>query len=205
MRRTIDASSQHFKHQFLRPARRLVESLPLASDVRELVRTDGMTQQTDKYVNNLTIAVYGGTPEWLPIGLSGSTLLELDEEHDAQHWEQFGKSFGVIKLTGKEVLFVLDGQHRVMGFREAVKKDKTLLDQEIAVTLVAHENDAAGRKRTRRLFTTINRYAKPVSLGETILLDEDDVSAILARRTIVGHNHHRELCDMNVAQGARTA
>ncbi len=44
VRRTIDASSQHFKHQFLRPARRLVESLPLASDVRELVRTDGNDQ-----------------------------------------------------------------------------------------------------------------------------------------------------------------
>jgi DNA sulfur modification protein DndB len=34
------------------------------------------------------------------------------------------------------------------------------------------------------LFSIINRYAKPVSLGENILLDEDDLSAIIVRKFI---------------------
>jgi DNA sulfur modification protein DndB len=58
------------------------------------------------------------------------------------------------------------------------------LQQKIAVTLISHEQTEEGRKATRRLFTTINRYAKPVSLGENILLDEDDLSAIIVRKFI---------------------
>ena len=34
------------------------------------------------------------------------------------------------------------------------------------------------------MFSTINRHAKPVSDGENILLDEDDVSAIIVRNLI---------------------
>lgn len=142
-----------------------------------------LTKQSDGYINNLTVATFGGEPEWYPIGLNSSSLLENDDYSEDQ-LEEFGKAFGIIKLTGKEILFVLDGQHRVMGLREAVKVKESLKNQEIAITLIAHESTSTGKKRTRRLFTTINRYAKPVSLGESILLDEDDLSSIIVRKLI---------------------
>ena len=39
-------------------------------------------------------------------------------------------------------------------------------------------------ERTRRIFSTLNRYAKPVSTGDIIALDEDDTVAIVTRNML---------------------
>ena len=49
---------------------------------------------------------------------------------------------------------------------------------------VAHRETPEGTARTRRLFTTLNKYAKPVTTSEIIALDEDDAFAVTTR-TIV--------------------
>ena len=46
------------------------------------------------------------------------------------------------------------------------------------------EHDDQGLVRTRRLFTTLNKNARPVTKRDTIALDEDDVMAISVRRLI---------------------
>jgi len=139
-----------------------------------------LLKQPDTYLNNLTLAVFDGQPEWLPIDLSYAKIFERYE----QYFEEIAKSLGILHLTGEETVFVLDGQHRLRGLREAVKNYEELNDQDISVTLITHKDTADGIKRTRRLFATINRHAKPVSEGENILLDEDDVSAIIVRNSI---------------------
>jgi DNA sulfur modification protein DndB len=50
---------------------------------------------------------------------------------------------------------------------------------------VAHSNAAI--KKTRRLFTTLNKTAIPVSKKERIALDENDAMAIIARRLVEEH------------------
>ena len=42
-------------------------------------------------------------------------------------------------------------------------------------------------QRSRRLFSTLNRYAKPVSMRDIIALDEDDIVAIASRELIDTH------------------
>ena len=42
-------------------------------------------------------------------------------------------------------------------------------------------------QRSRRLFSTLNRYAKPVSMRDIIALDEDDIIAIITRNLIENH------------------
>lgn len=158
-----------------------------------------LIKQPDKYVNNLTIAVYSGDPEWFSIDLKA--LRNIGPE-DEEKIDEIEKSFGLIKLRGDEIMFVLDGQHRVKGLREASLLDKSLMEEQIAVTLITHIPDNNGREKTRRLFTTINRYAKPVSLGESILLDEDDLSAILVRDLI---NEHGFLSKNKVVAQNKTA
>ena len=39
-------------------------------------------------------------------------------------------------------------------------------------------------KKTRRLFSTLNRYAKPVTMDDIIALDEDDIVAIVTRNLL---------------------
>jgi DNA sulfur modification protein DndB len=148
--------------------------------------TDYLLKRADRYVNNLTVAIYGGDPQWLPMDVTALQKMP-DVDTPPEAIQALGNAFGVIRLNGSEILFVLDGQHRLKGLRAAVAKNSKLGDDEIALTLVTHRPTPDGKKRTRRLFTTVNRYAKPVSLGESILLDEDDVSAIVVRRLVEGY------------------
>jgi DNA sulfur modification protein DndB len=140
-----------------------------------------INEQPDAYLNNLTAAIYGGDPQWIPIDIKRSSLKE-DIEDDT--FEGIENTYGLIKLNGDETLFVLDGQHRLKALRLAYEKNKEIGKNQIALTLISHIDSSLGKKRTRRLFSIINRYAKPVSLGENILLDEDDLSAIIVRKFI---------------------
>ncbi|MGM0934731.1 MAG: DGQHR domain-containing protein [Bacteroidota bacterium] len=136
-------------------------------------------KQPDKYLNNLTIGIFGGNPDWYPMDISDSTKL------NSEKLENLEKQIGFIELKGTETLFVLDGQHRLKGLRKAfAEKPKKIENDQIVCTLIIHHPNEKGRIRTRRLFSTINRHAKPVSKGENILLDEDDVSAIIVRKLI---------------------
>ena len=55
---------------------------------------------------------------------------------------------------------------------------------EVSVIFVGHKDTQQGLERTRRLFTTLNKTARPVSKGEIIALDEDDVMAICVRHLL---------------------
>lgn len=142
-----------------------------------------INEQPDAYINNLTVAIFEGSPEWIPFDISSTSFDDIENNTNISR-EELIKAFGIIKLNGDETLFVLDGQHRLKALREAYKTNKTIGDNDISLTLIAHKDDEEGRKKTRRLFSIINRYAKPVSLGENILLDEDDMSAIITRRLV---------------------
>ena len=94
---------------------------------------------------------------------------------------------GFLRLDGTETLFAIDGQHRVQGIKQALKESDELEREEVSVIFVAHRTDPVGMERTRRLFTTLNRYAKPVSKSEIVALDEDDILAITTRELVEKH------------------
>ena len=87
-------------------------------------------------------------------------------------------------MTGTEKLFALDGQHRLAGIRNALSTEPDLANDQVSVIVVAHHTDPTGLKRTRKLFTTLNKTAKPVSKSGIIALDEADAMAITARRLV---------------------
>ena len=138
--------------------------------------------QPERFFNSLVIATYGGQPNWHAFSdvrnqSKSRELRDLSEETVA--------SVGFLTLQGDEKLFALDGQHRLAGIKKAVEDG---LQQEpydeVSVIFVAHKATTEGLQRTRRLFTTLNKTARPVSKGDIIALDEDDVMAICVRRLI---------------------
>jgi DNA sulfur modification protein DndB len=136
-----------------------------------------LTCNEDRFFNSLVLAVYGGKPDWLEIGIKGTetpsaSLSELSEEAK--------DSIGFLRLSGREKLFAIDGQHRLSGIKHAMDGD-ALIDEFVPVILVGHTNTPSGMRRTRRLFTTLNKTAVPVTKRDIIALDEDDVMAITAR------------------------
>ena len=123
--------------------------------------------QKERFFNALVLAVYEGEPTWN----------ELEFEFDNRRYY----SMGFLHLNGQERIFPVDGQHRVAGIKEALLENPKLKDEEISVIFIGHHNTKEGKEKTRRIFSTLNRYAKPVSLGDIIALDEDDVVAITTR------------------------
>lgn len=107
--------------------------------------------QNERFVNALILAVYDGQPVW-----NGLRLKEIDEEE---------YSFGFLSLTGEEKIFPVDGQHRVAGIKKALEKNPGLAKEQVPVVFIGHSKDDEGMKRTRRMFSTLNRYAKPVSMS----------------------------------------
>ncbi|MBX9596018.1 MAG: DGQHR domain-containing protein [Roseomonas sp.] len=142
-----------------------------------------LRSNSDRFFNSLVIAVYAGDPAWHAFDVKPKTL-DVREE-DLSDTALY--SVGYLSFSGEEELYALDGQHRVAGIRQALKLDKSLAEEEVSVLVVAHHNDEAGLRRTRKLFTTLNRTAKPVQKSEIIALDESDVMAISTRYLVESH------------------
>jgi len=146
---------------------------------------DYLLQQPQRFFNALVVGVYGGSPQWYELGIVNNQLFDIEDIP-----LNLSGALGFLFLSGDEKLFALDGQHRVTGIREAiqsVRNDNPLNDEEVSVIFLAHRNTSEGMTRTRRLFTTLNRYAKPVSKKDIIALDEDDLVAIATRKLAEDH------------------
>lgn len=131
--------------------------------------------QDERFFNALILAVYDGEPRWHEI------RLESEDGED----EYFG--IGVLELSGDEKIFPVDGQHRVEGIKQVVSESNEYNGEKVPVIFIGHKKDSEGMQRSRRLFSTLNRYAKPVSMRDIIALDEDDVIAIASRELIDNH------------------
>ena len=142
--------------------------------------------QPERFFNAIVVGIYGGSPDWFPIDIE-----DRDDIHPLNLTDRARESLGVLQLTGDERLFAVDGQHRVEGIKGALggiqgvlEAAPALEDEELAVIFVGHRETSEGMARTRRLFTTLNKYAKPVTRSEIIALDEDDACAIVARMIV---------------------
>ena len=143
---------------------------------------DYIKTQPQRFFNALVIAAYGGEPNWHPLeqirNRDANSLLQDIQTETLE-------SVGFLTLNGDETLFSIDGQHRLAGFKAVVRLGyEEAIDDEIPVIMVAHEKTMEGLQRTRRLFTTLNKTARPVTKGDIIALDEDDVMAICVRHLI---------------------
>ena len=139
-----------------------------------------LLKQEQRFFNSLIVAVYEGDPSWHEI-----THIESNNQYDSEDLpEDVVAGIGILSLNGEEKLFTLDGQHRLIGIKAAVTENPELGEEELSIVLIAHRTDTEGRKRSRRLFTTLNKNAVRVSKGEIIALDEDDTMAITARKLV---------------------
>lgn len=147
---------------------------------------DYLAIQKECFFNGVVVGVYGGAPQWYPLSLQPSTFLD-----PITVGESVEAGMGILKLTGNEKLFALDGQHRVEGVKRLVDRiGEEAFEKrpdELCAIFVAHKKSHSGMQRTRRLFSTLNRRVQPVSFTELIILDEDDIVAITCRRLIEKH------------------
>ncbi|MES2096777.1 MAG: DNA sulfur modification protein DndB [Pseudomonadota bacterium] len=145
-----------------------------------------LVNEGDHFFNSLVVAVYGGDPEWMEFDVTPTVGVRSPRTSDEiPDWAR--SAFGYLHLSGGETLFALDGQHRLAGIKLAVPVKDAIGDETISVIFVSHKRTEIGRKRTRKLFTTLNKMAKAVNKSEIIALDESDTGAIITRRLVEEH------------------
>jgi DNA sulfur modification protein DndB len=140
-----------------------------------------------RFLGAIIVGVYGGSPNWTPLNVK----VPADEGISEEQLHRIEGRLGLLRLSGSENLFAIDGQHRVAGIKVALK-DAAVVGQigndSISAIFVAHDpKSESGKQRTRRLFTTVNKKAKIISKAAKIALDEDDGFAIVTRRLIDSH------------------
>ncbi|MCC4632798.1 DGQHR domain-containing protein [Xanthomonas dyei] len=145
-------------------------------------------EKTDqRFFNSLVVATYGERPRWLEVG-------NFNEQSEARILDRIDPQdrdvFGYLALSGQEKIFAVDGQHRLAGVKRAVSQGIDFGTERISVLFVAHNE--AQRQRTRRLFTTLNKTARPVRKLDIIALDEDDSMAIVTRRLVESHTWFKD-------------
>lgn len=160
---------------------RVDEQLHKSKSLKELIQRsitnnyesirDYILNQPELFFNALVLAVYDDYPNWREI--------EIQYDEDEETYQ-----LGLLEFPGEHKIFPLDGQHRVEGIKASLRVNPEYANQQITAIFVGHKNDEEGMQKSRRLFSTLNRYAKPVTMDDIIALDEDDSIAIITRELL---------------------
>jgi len=165
-----------------------------SDNIVEYLKTQG-----ERFFNSLVLGIYGGNPSWsgINVDIDTESPYNFSETEYSETRFELNTKVGLLSLCGDEKIFAIDGQHRVSAIKQIVAQNATLHNEEVAVILLAHATDSIGIQRTRRLFSTLNRYAVPVNLREIIALDEDDNGAIITRNLIENYNFFYNSIDIS--------
>lgn len=137
-----------------------------------------LLENPDHFFNSIVVAIYDGNPQWHNFNKIEPTSKEAEFIEIPDYGQE---SLGFLSLTREEKMFALDGQHRLSGIKKAIEKDENIGLEQLSVIIVTHRNTDKGIKKSRRLFTTLNKKAKLVKKDAIIALDEDDIAACITR------------------------
>ena len=133
-----------------------------------------IAKNADRFFGSIIVLVYKGE-------ITFETMSDLTKNIPAAY-KQNAQRIGFITIDGG-TLIVLDGQHRLLALRMVQQGEvlgehaSQVGDDEVCVIFITFESDV----KTRRIFNTVNRYAKQTSRGDNIITSEDDGYAIVSR------------------------
>ena len=147
-----------------------------------------LAHRDDRFFSSLVVAAVGGNPSFEPA-----------IPPDWARSKSLRDSVGLLAFDDNPKYYALDGQHRLQAIRDVLADPKSAPDgfgsEQVSVIVVAreeqHRDEDIWLQRYRRLFSSLNRYAKPTDKDTNIIMDEDDVFAIVTRRLISDHKQFR--------------
>lgn len=146
-----------------------------------------LAKRDDRFFSSIVVAARGGEPSFAEVQLEKDALGFVEDMED---------HFGLLRFDGGQNYYALDGQHRVTAIQTLLhdqdQRDKLgitvpegFADEEISVIIMTTTgSEEEWKKKYRRLFSSLNRYAKPVDKDTIIAMDEDDIFCILTRRMV---------------------
>ena len=136
----------------------------------------------DRFFGAVIFAVENFSPECFePLPKSATANMPLAYRMEAER-------LGFLSLTYKETLIPIDGQHRLKGLLfalegkdhvnktiDGVRSDWSIADEDVTVILIPYD-----KEKSRKIFTAVNRQARPITRGN-LVTDDDDIVAVIAR------------------------
>ena len=135
-----------------------------------------LAQQKDRFFGSILVLVEGNSLEFEP-------LEQIITQNLPAAYRDSAERLGFVTINEGEHI-ALDGQHRLLAFREVITSGENLGEfasqvgeDEVCVLLLEFED----KKKTRRIFNNVNRHAKPTGRSDNIITSEDDGVAIVTR------------------------
>lgn len=135
-----------------------------------------LAQHKDRFFGSLIVLVPEGAITFEP-------LEDIMRDKLSAAYRESARQIGFLTIDKGE-LIALDGQHRLLAFREVITGGAELGDyasvvgdDEVCVLFIEQEDP----KKTRRIFNKVNRHAKPTGRSDNIITSEDDGNAIVTR------------------------
>ena len=151
-----------------------------------------LAQRTDRFFASLVVAALDTDPVWHHAPEDPKFLKDHGLKKSEDRLGYVTLDFG--SESNPKRFFVLDGQHRLMSIRhvidEELAEDMNAFEEEQINVLIVARQDADksdAQIRYRRLFTSLNRYAKPTDETTNIIMEEDDAIALITRRLVESH------------------
>lgn len=141
----------------------------------------------DRFFSSIVVAALGGKPTFSPVKISGA---ESENASSIFTAAKVDESFGVLTFYGGQRYYALDGQHRLAAIKALFEQNELpegFVDDQMSVIVIVNHGDklnATEKRKHRRIFSWLNRYAKKPSRETDIIMDEEDAFAILTRRLI---------------------
>lgn len=136
-----------------------------------------LIREESRFFNSAIIGLYGENPNWYQFDFAPSVIPEMELS------TQVLDTIGILEFSGGEILFSIDGQHRIDGIKQAMEEEPEKFKfDELPIIIIAHNNSNTGKVRTRRLFSEINTKAVRVSGLDDLITNEDNPININARR-----------------------
>lgn len=146
-----------------------------------------LARHEDRFFNSIVVAAIEGEPKFMPVEITDDPRFEIIDD------DLMNSSFGILRFNGKQKYYALDGQHRLKAIQALLDNTTEFAiphgfeDEEFSVIIVVQKNDETREEfmqKYRRLFSHLNRHAKPMDKATTIIMEEDDAFAICTRRLI---------------------
>ena len=149
-----------------------------------------LKRQPDRFFSSVVVAAIEGDPLFYPVEITEDPQFAIFRDD-----QRLNGAFGVLKFDGSQKYYVLDGQHRLSAIKTLLDRGNPLSDgvprdfenDELSVIVIVpnqQDSNETFMQKYRRLFSNLNRYAKATDTDTNIIMDEDDIFAIITRRLI---------------------
>ena len=179
------ASEVHDDRTLDEAIQRILNESRVKKDIVEYLK-----RQPNRFFSSIVVAALDGNPQFYPVEITEDPQFSIFRND-----RRLNEAFGVLHFDGTQKYYALDGQHRLSAVKTILDRNNPLsdgapedfVDDEFSVIVIVpnrEDSDETFMQKYRRLFSNLNRYAKPMDQATNIIMDEDDTFAILTRRLI---------------------